>query len=124
MSDITDWEPDLNHLETFTSSIECSTIEYRKQIAQLEERNQQLIKKAATLLDEKKSAHQEFAALKSESLTILRVIEACINASIGSHENPLTHRQRNGAMYNLKRIIATHIKELGDRAIKPYDDDF
>ncbi len=122
MSEITDWEPEINLL---SSSVEYSSIEYRSQIKQLEAKLSQLESLHAKALNQAKESHtQTFTCLKSDVIVLLKALELVAIASQRHGEIALNHHVRDMRLEHLQGIITNAIKDFSDRTLSTYDDDF
>jgi hypothetical protein len=104
-------------IDTFTSSLEYSTIEYRKQIEQLET-------EIKALTRNNKDLQAQFTCFKADAITSLKAIDMCILASLCTENQWLTHKARNFRMRHIHQIILNEVANFGDRRVTSYDDDF
>ncbi len=133
MSELTDWEPEINESfnwkERYEGQLALSN-KWLREVSELKASYQKLVRENLSLcnqrLDEKKALAQQFTAIQSEAIIALKAIAICINASIPNEHSQerLTHRARNFRMKHIDRIIADQIAKLGDRKLSSYEDDF
>ena len=133
MSQITDWEPNIdepfNWKERYEGQLALSN-KWLREASELKASYQKLAAENLSLCNQivanKKALAQEFAGIKSEAIIALKAIAICINASIPNEHSQeyLTHRARNFRMKHIDRIISDQIAKLGDRKLSSYEDDF
>lgn len=122
MSEITDWEPEINLL---SSSVEYSSIEYRSQIKQLEAKLSKLEALHSKALNQAKESHTNtFTTFKADVLVTLTALKLVAIASQRHGEIALNHHVRDMRLEHLQSIITNAIKDFSDRTLSTYDDDF
>jgi hypothetical protein len=90
----------------------------------LKSQNQDLIRKNASLLRDKKELEAIFTCFKADAITSLKAIDLCILATIPTNNQWLTHRARNFRMRHIHQIILNEVASFGDRKLLTYEDDF
>jgi hypothetical protein len=122
MSELTDWEPEMQS----ATNLIASHIEYSEEIRKLEANLMAIDTQHARALNQCKQSYTDtFNALKDDAITALKAIAICIKASIPNDHSQeyLTHRARNFRMKHIDRIITDQIAKLGDRKLSSYEDD-